>query len=541
MSEKLYLGISLGFNSSACLYSSEKGLIRCISQERINRKKNTKDIPVEAIKFCLEGVTHISDVCVSHYENMSLKYFEDHGFDIKGCKSWEDCISKILSYVDFDRIVRIDHHTAHEYSPFGFYPVEDHYYLISSDGFGDGFSARIIDETGSIIDQKRLSQSIGLVYQFVTGALGFKEHEHEGKITGLAAYGKPIYLNDLCSVFDVNDPSNIVYTGNVTLEDRSTKSEIIDFCDFLSMKRNIYRIVTDLINNGAEMKDIAASVQEFAERYTLAWLKSVCKNKKTAYLSGGLFANVKLNQRIKDSGLFTRVNVCPAMGDEGTCVGACIAHIKSRIDGKFTNVFGGNFPSFIGFDYDEFVEDEDKLIDLMIDHIIKDEAVCFVNGRMEFGPRALCHRTILCDATDPTINDRLNGRLGRTEFMPFAPVCAEEFANDLFKNYVGGKNASKFMTMTFDGTDEFVNTYKGVAHIDGTARPQCVNSIEMPFMHKLLMRYFERTGKKCLINTSYNLHGEPIINDVTNAIRSFNYGKLDVLVVEDGVIYGKTK
>lgn len=539
MSEKLYLGISLGFNSSACLYSNTRGLLKCISEERINRIKNTKAIPIDAIKFCTDGIDHINDICVSHYENITYEYFNKYSDMDFTNLSWKECINKIMKIIDvsYDDIVRIDHHTAHAYSPFGFYPIEDEYYLISSDGFGDGYSAQIMDETGHIISTKRLNQSIGLVYQFVTGALGFKEHEHEGKITGLAAHGEPIYFKNLCSLYDVSDTSNIKYIGEVTKEDYDTPTEIIDFADFLSIKRNIYKLIKDLVANGAEMKDIASSVQEFAETFTLAWLKANCHIKKSVYLSGGLFANVKLNQRIKDSGLFENVYVCPAMGDEGTCVGACISHINSEIDGKFLNVFGGMSPAYVQGSQDH---DEDDLIDIIIDNIVNNKVVCLVRESMEFGPRALCHRTILCDATDPTINDTLNHRLGRTEFMPFAPVCAEEFANDLFKNFKHGGYSSKFMTMTFDGTDEFVNTYKGVAHIDGTARPQCVNKMEMPFIHKLLMKYYDRTGKKCLINTSYNLHGEPIIDSSNNAIKSFIIGKLDTLIINNGV-YNETK
>lgn len=538
MSDKLYLGISLGFNSSACLYSDTNGLLKCISEERINRIKNTKEIPIDAIAFCLEGIDKIEGICVSHYENISNHYFNSHSeYDYSGL-SWEECFDLIMKNlnVSYNSIVRIDHHTAHAYSPFGFYPIEDKYYLISSDGFGDGYSAQILDENNVILSAKKLNQSIGLVYQFVTGALGFKEHEHEGKITGLAAHGKPIYFDILSSLYDVTDETDIKYIGEVTDEDRNTESEIIDFADFLSIKRNIYKLIKDLVNNGAEMKDIAASVQEFAEYYTLRWLKSICKIKKSVYLSGGLFANVKLNQRIKDSGIFDNVYVCPAMGDEGTCVGACIAFLNSKIDGKFLNVFGGNKPNDLSDDERQELDDN-TLIDNIIDELTNNRIVCLVKDNMEFGPRALCHRTILCDATDHSINDTLNKRLGRTEFMPFAPVCAEEFANDLFKNFKHGEYASKFMTMTFDGTDEFVNTYKGVAHIDGTARPQCVNKEEMPFMHTLLMKYYEKTGKKCLINTSYNLHGEPIINDTNNAIKSFVIGRLDTLVVNNGVFH----
>lgn len=574
MTEKIYLGISLGFNSSACVVSNTRGLLSAVSQERLNGVKNTKEIPFDAMLECLEiaKVDMIDKICISHYETITNEYFIKYSsHDFHGA-DWQEYIVNFLRdnniIVIDEEINRVDHHDAHQYSTFGFYgmPKGNDYYMISSDGFGDGFSGEIFYGKEGTLSTVKLENSVGLVYQFVTGALGFKEHQHEGKITGLAAFGKPIYLNEFLNVFEACSFGNRLSFKN---EEYLTPSEmtdvrnssIIDFDKFLLLKRTIYNLVADLIIDGATREDIAASVQEFAETITLNWLKNYCVDKGDAYLSGGLFANVKINQRIKDSGLFNNVYVCPAMGDEGTAVGCAIytAYIeddyyKDNVDefGASTKVISGSNinPTLNALDaineelkemglqdkYKVFAASSTDLIDCMVENLKNNKIVCLMRDTMEFGPRAHCHRSILYNATQKETNDSLNARLSRSEFMPFAPVCRKEVADDLFKNLDGGRDSAKFMTMTFDGTDEFVNTYKAVAHVDGTARPQIIHECDDAFMHQLLSTYESETGLKCLVNTSFNLHEQPIIRDEITGLHSFTKADLDVLVVGNVVV-----
>ncbi len=573
--EKFYLGISLGFNASACVVSNKRGLLSAVSQERMNGVKNTKEVPFDAMIECLKlaKVNVIDKVCISHYETITDEYFTKYSSHELHGRTWQQFITNFLLinciHVKSLDVIRVPHHIAHQYSTFGFYgvPKHDDYFLISSDGFGDGYSGEIRHGRDGLLSSVKLENSVGLVYQFVTGALGFKEHQHEGKITGLAAFGEPIYKHDILKHFQPHLLENgVSFTTEEVLtpeEKQQVKvSNIIDFDKFLLLKKTIYNLVADLLIDGARKEDIAASVQEFAEEITLNWLKNICIDKGDAYLSGGLFANVKINQRIKDSGLFDNVYVCPAMGDEGTAVGCAIftaiegchyeddifmmGSSKKVISGSYTTSDHDNTYFTICDELDKrnlrhkyrilSLYNRHELIERITQALSENKIVCLMRDKMEFGPRALCHRSILYNATQKETNDSLNARLSRSEFMPFAPVCREENAKDLFENLKGGRDSAKFMTMTFDGTDEFVNTYKAVAHIDGTARPQIINLEDDEFMWDILLEYEHLTKLKCLVNTSFNLHEQPIIRDEITGLNSFLKADLDMLVIDHVIV-----
>lgn len=560
--EKFYLGISLGFNSSACVYSDERGLISAISQERLNGQKNTKELPLDAAVKCCEiaGVEIIHKIAISHYENISDSYFTRYGekYNLEG-ETWEDMLLNYFNHntgitIEDEDIERIAHHVAHRLSTVAFYESpKDGDYFITSDGFGDGYSGMIYRVNGSDMSLIDLKNSIALVYQFVTGALGYKEHQHEGKITGLAAYGEPKYLDDFHALYGDGDSDNglnfksdAVLLNNDEIE-QVTTSNIIDFDKFLKLKKAVYGVVNNLLKNGAKPEDIAATVQEFAEMHTLKWITSiVTSNGHNCYLAGGLFANVKINQRIKDLGIFKNVYVCPAMGDEGTAVGAAVAAAGTCNAIKSPNQCGtcvpGNRRTFerIKDEIDrtkyEVKYIEDNVADYVAENLARNKIVCLMRDAMEFGPRALCHRSILYNCDTKETNDWLNKKLSRTEFMPFAPVCREEVADDLFKNLDGGRDSAKHMTMTFDCTDEFIQNYPAACHIDNTARPQIVSSHEDPFIWNVLERYQNITGKKALINTSFNLHNYPIIESEEVGLDSWLKSDTDILVIGNVVI-----
>ena len=572
MSEKFYLGISLGFNSSACVISSERGLIAAISQERLNGEKNTKQLPMNAISKCLEiaGVSQIERIAISHYETITDDYFLKYGSRwIDKKRDWKDFLIeyvKVWCCVDIANmnIKIVNHHAAHAFSTLAFYDIDlyDECVTITSDGFGEGVSGQITDSEKGILSTVPLKNSIALVYQFVTGALGFKMHQHEGKITGLAAFGKPIYVENFEALYNLVDEGNGLefkdeeYSLDAYELEQVAESAIIDFDKFLKLKKAVFGLVNSLTEAGAKREDIAASVQEFSEKYTLNWINRYCKpENKKAYIAGGLFANVKINQRIKDLRIFEEVNVCPAMGDEGTCVGAAliVASQNSLNDGYSKGTIPQKCGTSVGdkgneyqvvIDYltkkgirDEYVVNESNcIIDDIADRLADNKIVCLMRSNMEFGPRALCHRSILYNCDTRETNDWLNKKLSRTEFMPFAPVCREEVADDLFINLDGGRNSARFMTMTFDCTDEFAQNYPAACHIDNTARPQIVSKKDDPFIWSVLDEYERRTGKKALINTSFNLHNWPIIENEEVGLDSWITSDTDCLVIGNVII-----
>jgi carbamoyltransferase len=160
---------------------------------------------------------------------------------------------------------------------------------------------------------------------------------------------------------------------------------------------------------------------------------------------------------------------------------------------------------------------------------------------MEYGPRALGNRSILYQATDPTVNDWLNRRLQRTEFMPFAPVTLEEFADQCYVNLDGARDAARFMTITFDCTDWMKKQCPAVVHVDGTARPQIIDKQANPSYHRILEEYRKLTGLPTLINTSFNMHEEPIVRTAEDAIRAYQAAGLDALVLGPFLVRAKTE
>ena len=587
--EKFILGVSLGFNASACIMSDQRGLIAAISEERFNGVKNTKEIPIYAISACMNiaQTMKLEKVAVCHYGPVSVDYVKRYLPDyfkqreekfptvqVDGLEYLREIISR-LSF-EVGRIYRVEHHLAHGLSAMCFHGFPYGTSVIFTlDGFGDGTSGRIMLSNGEVLSSSRMGNSVGLVYQFVTGALGFKEHQHEGKITGLAAFGEPKYIGVFGEIFTNElfglrcDNFNAVLEGLSDEEfEKVLNSKIEDFDLFLRLKKTVYAKVQKLLDQGAKKQDIASSVQFFTELIATDWLFRVLKKhfgvpipRMAVYLAGGVFANVKLNQRIKEMNYVDSVFVAPAMGDEGTCVGAAFEVLRDTIGDKALDLFRHKQSMFLGTDETDWNEEEVKQMlgddrdkysvwglmsnDRLAKHIAvklaNKEIVCIFRGRMEFGPRALCNRSILFHAEDATVNQWLNEQLGRTEFMPFAPFCKAMNADRLFEDVNGGLQTAEYMTITFDCKGEFLEDYPAAAHVDNTARPQFVTPFSNALAYQILDEYEEITGKVALINTSFNLHNSPIIESAKVAVDSWKKSNTDVLVIGNVIIERREK
>jgi len=421
----------------------------------------------------------------------------------------------------------LDHHLCHAASAYytsGFTEAT----VVTIDGGGDGQSCKIFD----IVDGKFKQllnipsiDSLGNFYSYITQLCGFKAGRHEGKITGLAAYGEPTYIPELKQIL-IQQNGSVKNVANVF---------------FHSALRELER----LLPKDFKHTDLAASIQVYTEEIVVAlidhWLKRT-KHYNVA-LAGGLFGNVKINQRVHQIPEVESVFVHPGMSDEGLPAGAALTlyHNKSRQGyepsfGTMAHVYLG--PQFtdeqIGSELVEhgvegayYNDIETQIAQLLA----TGKVVARFNGRMEYGPRALGNRSILYQATDPTVNHWMNDALKRTEFMPFAPVVLADHADKCFKNMEGAENTARFMTITFDCTDWMAKTNPGVVHVDNTARPQLVNDTDNPSMYKILVEYHKLTGNPCLINTSFNMHEEPIVCTPNDAIRAFKMGQLDYLAI----------
>jgi carbamoyltransferase len=349
----------------------------------------------------------------------------------------------------------------------------------------------------------------------VTSSLGFKPSRHEGKIVGLASYGDPDVLSDILL-------SHIQQTDG-------------DFRIFGS--NNIF--LSRYLASHFSKIDVAAAYQHVLEVVAVNFVKYWVKKTgiDTVVLSGGVTANVKLNQRIFEIDEVKNIFIYPNMGDGGCGSGAAM---YQSWDGKIQETISN---AYFGPDYtDKEIETELKANGLEFtqpNNLAKDVAqlifdgsvVARFSGRMEYGPRALGNRSIMYHAQEPEVNQWLNKRLGRTEFMPFAPVTLYEARERYFFNIKGAEHTAEFMTITFDCTDEMKRECPAAVHIDGTARPQLIRREVNPGYYDIVKEYENLSGISSLINTSFNMHEEPIVCSPHDAIRAFLDGNLDVLVI----------
>jgi carbamoyltransferase len=428
-----------------------------------------------------------------------------------------------------------DHHHCHATSAYytsGF----DRALVITLDGGGDGRSGSVwVAEGGRLRELAGVDSfnSLGNFYSYVTELCGFRAEKHEGKITGLAALGHPDYLATLRQFVTYREPGTIRYT--------------VPMYHYSALRRLAERLPVDF-----DRAALAASVQALLEEVGLAfvryWLRHTGMRKLA--VAGGVFANVKFNQRVHELDEVDELFVHPAMDDGGLSVGSALASLAAHapegpaaLSAPLHDVYLGP-----GFD-DRQIEAAIRGAGLEATHeacihdrigelLAHGAVVARFHGRMEYGPRALGHRSILYQTTDPSVNDWLNARLQRTEFMPFAPATLARFAGRCFEGLRGAEHAARFMTITFDCTSTMRRDSPGVVHVDGTARPQLVDEQSAPDLHGIIAAYHRKTGIPSIVNTSFNMHEEPIVCTPADAIRAFQQGGLPYLAIGDFLVRG---
>lgn len=439
---------------------------------------------------------------------------------------------------------RYDHHACHAAS--AYYPSGMKTALVLSvDGIGDRYSAQVyLGDKGRLHLQKSYFYEelpIGLEYEIITTMLGFRPARHEGKITGLAAFGKenPECDKALCDFFD-----------DLWKRGRQPLACYDDFMRTGIKGWEQLRALRPTRLGAFSREDLAFAIQKRFERQLLdlitEWKDKLCRPDCIA-LSGGVFANVKLNQHIKELG-FKRIFIQPAMSDSGLCFGAALLRVAEDNGGRlepFTlrDVFLG--PGYSNDEIKSAIDqfgvkaryyEENELPRIVAQFIAEKKVVAHFHGRMEYGPRALGNRSILYSAKDPAVNQWLNKQLNRTEFMPFAPAIMYEHAAEYFENVQGAEHPAEFMTITFAATKKAQNDIPAAIHVDNTARPQLVHAERNPRFYSILKAYYEITGVPVTINTSFNMHEEPIVASPHDAIRSFQQGNLDVLVLGNWIV-----
>ena len=381
---------------------------------------------------------------------------------------------------------------------------------------------------------------ITTLYSIVTALLGFTPNKHEGKVTGLAAMGRP---TERCRAI----------MEKLFFDDYYRMEEVVEWFNLYSRQVSPCLVVHDARRkelaerfDGIGREEIAATVQEMAEEHVLKIIENATAKgwaQDSICLAGGLFANVKINQKIKEAG-FGNIFIAPPMTDDGTALGAAlhVASLNKEFNPpKLRRVFLGH--GFGGDDIEESLRKHglayrtvDNPAEFVAQKLSEGKVVGVFQGRMEFGPRALGNRSVLSQAVDRGINTTLNEKLNRTEFMPFAPVTRIEDAADLYIGVEGAEHAAEFMTITFSCADEMKRMSPGVVHVDGTARPQLVTPDTNPFIYETLTIYKQKTGIPSVVNTSFNIHEEPIVCSPDDAVSGFLLSGLDYLYLEGGYV-----
>jgi carbamoyltransferase len=406
--------------------------------------------------------------------------------------------------------------------------------VVTLDGGGDGLSGSVYAGRNGRL--RRLTavdsfNSLGNFYSYITELCGFKAEKHEGKITGLAALGEPIYADILRQFIGYQEPGQIRY--RVPMYHRSA-----------------LRLLAERLPADFDRAHLAASVQLVLEEVGVTFIRHWLRQTglRRIALAGGVFANVKFNQRVHELEEVDEIFIHPAMDDGGLSVGSGLAAQAEEPDYDPRQMIRKLANVYFGPDYaeDEIADAitasgclatrEPDIHRRIAELLAEGHVVARFNGRMEYGPRALGNRTILYQTTDATVNDWLNENLHRTEFMPFAPATLAEHAHDCYEGLTGAEDPARFMTITFNCTPHMRRESPGVVHVDGTARPQIIDSETAPDFYRILREYHQLTGIPSVINTSFNMHEEPIVCTPQDALRSFQQGNLAYLALGNWLV-----
>jgi len=441
-----------------------------------------------------------------------------------------------------------DHHECHAANAFYSSGCE-RALVVTNDGVGDDLCATvsIADHNGiKRIFSERGEASLANLYAAVTKYCGFQRLRHEGKITGLAAYGDPARTyKQFADLFTYDESSCLMKNQIDQLAPISIweRLRLTLRGKYFWGKTNAYLKYFDRVFADVSREDVAAGVQKFVEDCLVRQVSSFVREtgETQLCLSGGIFANVKLNQRLREIPGIENVYIHPNMGDGGNALGAALlAYREKDLDYqgfRQRHVYYGD-----GYTRAE-VEKELQQADLcytippcpaaeVAQLLAAGKIVGLYEGRMEYGPRALGARTILASATDAKINEELNSRLQRSEFMPFAPVVLVDDAADYFSDWQKEHIAAEFMTITYDATEKCKREVPAIVHIDGTARPQVIYREVNPLYYDIISEYKKLTGISIVINTSFNVHEEPIVRHPREAINAFISKRIDALIIE---------
>jgi len=587
------LGISCYYHDAAAALVKDGELIAAAEEERFTRIKHDFDFPRNAIDFCLEyaGISGKDLDYVVFYEKPFHKFerilmttfqsfpkswniFREAMVAWLSDKLWVKSTIREKLGIEYNRILFGEHHLSHAASAFYPSPFEEAA-ILTIDGVGEWTTASAGIGKGTdmkLLKEIRFPHSLGLLYSAFTAFLGFQVNEGEYKVMGMAPYGEPKYVDEIYNnLINVADDGsfwlNMDYfayhysdqrTFNTRFENlfgkpREPESHFFTsdtrFPSYFGDKPSNYR---ELCIENKHYADIAASIQRVTEEVLLKLVNFLHKETglKKLCIAGGVALNSVANGRILRETPFEELFIQPSAGDGGGALGAAL-HVWHGLLGKPRGFVLEH--AYLGKEYSEgeikqfldehnvsyqYFTDSEKLVDRVVDYLSRGKVVGWFQGRFEWGPRALGNRSILADPRSEEMKDLVNIKIKfREPFRPFAPVILEENTAEFFHN--GDKAVRQFparyMLLVLPLKENRAETISAVNHM-GTGRLQTIREEWNPRYYQVVKKFGEETGVPVLLNTSFNLKGEPIVASPFNAFNTFNKSGLDILVLENFLI-----
>jgi len=553
--------ISQGHDSAAALVVDGK-VVAAAAEERFNGKKHASEFPTGAINYCLQE----AGISLDQVDELT------HGFDYAPYKTifsldsvtkeqYRDVFSreKLLSCVahelpkfPLDRVTQVNHHLAHAASAFLTSGWEDCLTVVV-DGMGEAHSASVFHTHKNefkLLQQISAQDSIGILYSLITLHIGFDFNADEYKIMGLAPYGNPAshraFFEQAVQYQEDGSFSIPLLHLNHSREEREN---YLASRRYLGEKLIKERSPEEAITSAHE--DVAASLQECLDN-TMLHLCSRSGERvgqRKLALAGGVALNCTANGKLLRSGCFDDIYVQPAAGDDGVALGAALYRslqcgdtpVRQRMPVPFlgpacsTNEVVSVLETFRDqirvTRYDSFSETCAAAAKMLADGMV----LAWCRGRMEFGPRALGNRSIFADPGHPEMRDRINAMVKKREgFRPFAPAVTDEQVDVWFDVPAGTK--LPYMVMIVDVRNEHREALPAITHVNGSARTQTVSEEGNPAFHELLVSVGETTGRQMLLNTSFNVKGQPMVNGPREAIETFLGTGIDCLFLENNLV-----
>ncbi len=585
------LGISCFYHDAAAALIEDGALVAAAMEERFSRRKHDNTFPKRAVDFCLRqaGITAADLDYVVFYEKPLVKFerillttlstfpasagvWRDAMLNWLNDKLWIKNIIRREVDVAYDRILFCDHHMSHAASAFFASPFREAA-VLTVDGVGEWTttalgqaSSRWDGEPGgqnaiTLFQEQKFPHSLGLLYSAFTAFLGFRVNNGEYKVMGMAPYGQPRYVDRVQQVFqqDAADGSfrlNMDYFSFHHSPEHTINHRFTDLfgpprppeADFFTMatnpERSAEKAAMDLNQHYA---DVAASIQQVTEDALVRIANYLHQRTGLTKLvmAGGVALNTKANYRILEQTPFDEIYIQPAAGDDGGALGAALwaYHLVLNQPRRwvmphaywgegYSDAACAGFLREKGVRYEAFDSDDGALLDVLAEELTREKVIGFFQGRFEWGPRALGNRSILADPRSEAMKEVVNTKIKfREPFRPFAPVILRERAPEYF-DYPGvaAHEAPRYMLMVSPIKADKQDKIQAVCH-EGTGRLQTVERETNPRYYGVIERFGALTGVPVLLNTSFNLRGEPIVSSPRDAWNTFRNSDIDLLVL----------